>query len=117
MSKLRLIFRLRIHPGQLAALKAVAGRILTIVEQRGPDTLEYEWFLSGDQTECVVLETFASSEALLEHAEMVAEEAQELFSICDLADIWLCGKPSRAVIEKTAAFAPQVYEFLQGRRI
>ena len=116
MTKLRLIFRLKIHNGKLDALKRVAARILTIVQQKGPGTLEYEWFMSADQSECVVLETFASSEALLEHAELVAAEAAELFAVCDLVDIWLCGKPSREVMEKTAAFAPKVYEFLQGRQ-
>src|SRR5687768_6631654 len=98
MSKLRLIFRLKIHNGKLESLKRVAARILTMVQQKGPGTLEYEWFMSADHTECVVLETFASSDALLEHAELVAAEAVELFAVCDLVDIWLCGKPSPAVL-------------------
>jgi quinol monooxygenase YgiN len=115
MSKLRLIFRLKIHDGKLHELKEVAAAILAIVEAKGPGTLEYEWFLNHDQTECVVLETFASSEALLEHADMVTELAHRLFSVCDLADIWLCGDPSAEVVQKTAAFAPQLYSFLQGR--
>ena len=115
MSKLRLIFRLKIHSGRLAEFKEVAAGILAIVEAKGPETLEYEWFLTGDTTECVVLETFASSEALLDHAEAVAELAGRLFALSDMQNIWLCGEPSAEVLAKTAAFAPRVYEFLQGR--
>ena len=115
MNKLRLIFRLQIHMGKLAEFKEVAAAILAAVQASGHDTLEYEWFLNREQTECVVLETFASSEALLAHADRVADLAVRLFSITDLADIWLCGEPSAAVLEKTAAFAPKPYAFMQGR--
>jgi len=115
MTKLRLIFRLKLHPRKLDEFKEVAAAILSAVEARGHDTLEYEWFLNAEQTECVVLETFASSEALLEHADMIADLAVRLFSITDLVDIWLCGEPSAAVLAKTAAFAPKPYAFMQGR--
>jgi len=52
---------------------------------------------------------------LLEHSDLVADLAVRLFSITALADIWLCGEPSAAVLEKTAAFAPKPYAFMQGR--
>ena len=61
------------------------------------------------------LETFASSEALLAHVEATAAHSPHLFALCDMSDIWLCGEPSAAVLERVAAFAPQPYSFLQGR--
>lgn len=115
MTKLRFIFRLKIHAGRLDEFKAVAAQLLAMVQDKGRHTLEYEWFLSGDQTECIVLETFASSEALLVHADMVAEQARRLFSLCDMQDLWLCGEPSAEVLQRAAAFGPKVYSFLQGR--
>ena len=115
MSTLRLIFRLKIHSGKLDEFKEVAASILAVVKAKGHDTLEYEWFLNGDRTECVVLETFADSRALLEHAEHVAELAGRLFALSDMQNIWLCGQPSAEVLEKTAAFGPSVYLLLQGR--
>jgi quinol monooxygenase YgiN len=113
MSKLRIILRVKIHAGKLEDFKAVAGAFLSTVRERCPGTLEYEWFLSGDQ--CVVLETFASSEALLAHVEATAAHSPQLFALCDMSDIWLCGEPSAAVLERVAAFAPKPYSFLQGR--
>ena len=98
MTKLRLIFRLQIHAGKLAEFQEVGAAILAAVQASGHDTLEYEWFLNREQTECVVLDL-----------------AVRLFSITNLADIWLCGEPSAAVLEKTAAFAPKPYAFMQGR--
>jgi quinol monooxygenase YgiN len=55
MSKLRIIVRLKIHTGKLDAFKVLAAAILSVVQERCQGTLEYEWFLSSDQTECVVL--------------------------------------------------------------
>lgn len=115
MNKLRLIFRVRVHAGKREEFKAVAAEILSLVHEHGPHTLEYEWFISGDQTECVVLETFEDSEALLAHAELIAEQAQRLFAACEIQNLWLCGNPSAEIVEKTSAFAPGVYTFLQGR--
>ena len=115
MSKLRIIARLQIHPGKLEEFKARAATVLSVVQDRCPGTLEYEWFLRSNQTECIVLETFASAEALLAHAEVIAEPARQLFAVSDLADMWLCGEPSAAVLERAAAFAPTLYAFLQGR--
>jgi quinol monooxygenase YgiN len=106
---------MRIHDGMLEEFKAVAAEILSLVHDHGPDTLEYEWFMSGDQTECVVLETFRDSEALLAHAELIAEQAQRLFAAGEIKNLWLCGNPSAEVVEKTSAFAPGLYNFLQGR--
>ena len=115
MSKLRFIFRVKIHAGKLGEFEAAAAALLAMVKARGPQTLEYEWFLNDDRTECIVLETFASSEALLVHADMVAEKARELFGSCDILDLWLCGEPTAAALQRTAAFAPRRYSFLQGR--
>lgn len=115
MDKVRLIFRMGIPAGGLGRFKAIAASILAVVEQKGPETLEYEWFLNREQTECVVLETFASSEALLAHAEMISGLAMELFELCDVQLIWLCGNASAAVLEKTAAFGPTHYALLQGK--
>jgi len=115
VSKLRFFFRLKIHAGKLDEFKAVAAALLAMVQEQGRHTLEYEWFLNGDQTECVVLETFADSDALLTHADMVAAQAGRLFALCDMQDLWLCGEPSPAVLQRAAAFAPRQYSFLQGR--
>jgi quinol monooxygenase YgiN len=115
MSKLRIIARLKIHTGKLDEFKVLAATVLSVVQERCPGTLEYEWFLNSDLTECVVLETFASSEALLVHADAVAEHARQMFTLCDMLDIWLCGEPLAAVLERAAAFAPKPYAFLQGR--
>ena len=115
MSKLRFVFRVKIHAGKLDEFKAAGAALLAMVKARGPQTLEYEWFLNDDQTECVVLETFASSEALLVHADMVADTARVLFGLCDILDLWLCGEPTPEVVQRAAAFAPRRYSFLQGR--
>jgi len=114
METLRLIFRMRIHDGKLEAFKAVAAEILDIVIANGGDgTVDYDWFMNDDESECVVVETFADSEALLAHADRVNEPAVRMFGMCDLENLWLCGNPSPAVVEKTSAYGAGVYRYLQ----
>ena len=116
MSRLRLILRVRIHPGKAEEFKALGAAILSVVKEKCPATLEYEWFLSGDQTECVLLETFASSEGLLAHADAISEQAYKLFGLCDISDNWLCGQPAPEVLQRMAAFTPKSYLTLYGKR-
>ncbi len=110
MSKLRLIFRMEIQSGRLEEFKEHAAVIVSMVKDKGGDrTLGYEWYLNEDKMECVFVETFADSEALLSHADYISEKAFDMFSLAEMRDIWLCGSPSQAVLDKMAAFAPTPY--------
>lgn len=115
MNTLRLIFRLRINEGKLEEFKQHASAIIAMVREHGHRTPDYEYFLNADESECVVLESFADSEALLAHADMVAERAVQMFAVCEIQNLWLCGNPSQAVVEKTAAFAPSRFGRWQGK--
>ena len=51
---------------RLAEFKDLAARALELT--RGEEaTLQYDWFLSEDETKCVVRETYANSDAVLAH--------------------------------------------------
>jgi quinol monooxygenase YgiN len=115
MSRLRLILRVKIHGGKVDEFTALGAAIVSVVQDKCPGTLEYEWYLSGDQAECVLLETFASSEALLAHAGAISEQAYKLFGLCDITDNWLCGCPAPEVLQLMAAFAPKSYLTLYAK--
>ena len=67
MSKISVRFVLTLHDGQIDALRDVAMRCVAAVRDKDTGTLQYDWYLSPNGKECVVLETYESSEALLEH--------------------------------------------------
>ena len=106
MDTLRVMFRVRILDGKLEAFQRHALALLAMVETHCPGTVEYEWFLDAARAECVVLETFANSAAFLRHVDLVAARAAQMFALCELQDIWLCGNPSPEVLTRSAAFAP-----------
>ena len=57
---------LNIDPAKLSAFKQVVAEAVALAKNE-EGTLRYEYFLSPDETTCVVLETYASSEAALAH--------------------------------------------------
>ena len=78
--------------------------------EKDTKTLRYDWFLSDDGTECEVREGYVDADALIEHAQHVAEARDELFR--DFAydhDMTLYGEPSPALaelIEQLAGVVP-----------
>ena len=103
-----------IDPAKLSEFKKVVAQAIEIAK-REEATLQYEYFMSADETACVVLETYASSEALLAHMAGGGSVHQRLFELGgDLkADVF--GDPSPALVEATAAFKPKIYSSIGGK--
>jgi quinol monooxygenase YgiN len=98
MNELIGIARLRIHPGKLEEFKRLQALCLESVRTKDTGTLQYECFLSSDNAECVVIERYRDSEALLEHFVNLGETAAALFETCSAAGE-LCGSPSPELIK------------------
>jgi quinol monooxygenase YgiN len=58
---------MKIRNGKLEGFKRHAAECVSQANDKDPGTLQYDWFLSSDQTICEVREAFASSEALIAH--------------------------------------------------
>lgn len=97
MSQLQVTARLAIHPGKLGEFKAVAAQCMESVRTRDSGTLQYDWFFSADQTECVVRETYRDSDAILEHVGNLGETLHDLLAVCDI-DLEIFGAPSPALL-------------------
>lgn len=113
MSQIQVTARLTIHEGKLDAFRAVASRCMDAVRTRDTGTLQYDWFLSPDGTECVVRETYRDSEAVLEHMGNLADLLGQLGALADL-DVEVYGVPSPALVEAAAPLAPRVYAPFQS---
>ena len=73
MGELIGIARFRFHPGRIEEYKRLSAQAMEIVRAKEPGTLEYSVFFNEDESEAVVIERFANSEALLEHGANMAE--------------------------------------------
>ena len=74
VSELQGIGRFKFHEGgKLEEFKRLSAQAMEIVQAKDTGTLQYEIYFSDDQSECIVLERYRDSEALLEHAANLGE--------------------------------------------
>ena len=98
MEELQVSARFKIHDGKLDAFKAAAEKCLQSVREKDTATLQYDWFFSEDQTECVVRERYSSSETLLQHIVNLGDIFQELLAAGDFS-VELFGRPSAELLK------------------
>src|SRR5512133_451825 len=111
--------RIKIREGELEGFKAQAAEIMSQVREKDTKTLRYDWFISDDGTKCEVREAYVDADAVLEHAQHIAEARAKLFQ--DFAydhDMTLYGEPSPALAAAFEALGDAVtytqYGFFQG---
>jgi quinol monooxygenase YgiN len=71
-TELQAIVRFRFHEGQVEEFKRLSGECMEIVRAQDIGTLQYDTYFNADETECIVLERFRDSDALIEHGENLA---------------------------------------------
>ena len=67
VSELRGIARFKFHEGKAEEFKRLSAQSMEIVRTKDTGTLQYDIYFNDDQSECIVLERYRDSEALIEH--------------------------------------------------
>ena len=93
MSELQGIARIRFHEGKLEEFKRVSAQCMEIVRTKDTGTLQYEVYFNDDQSECMVLERYRDSEALIEHAAHLGELSEAIVATGSVTGE-LLGEPS-----------------------
>ena len=93
MSELQGIARCRFHEGGLEAFKRLAAQAMEIVRNQDTGTLQFEISFNDDQSECIVLERYRDSQALIEHAEHFGDLSEAIIRTGSFAGE-LIGEPS-----------------------
>ena len=108
MGELIGIARFRFHPGQVEEYKRLSALAMDIVRAKEPGTLEYSIFLNEDETEAVVIERFASSEALLEHGANMSEISPAVLATATVEGE-LLGEPNAELRAKLTGPEPELF--------
>jgi quinol monooxygenase YgiN len=108
MGELIGIARFRFHPGKVEEYKRLSAQAMDIVRARERDTLEYSIYLNEDESEAVVIERFASSEALLEHGANMSEISPAVLATATVEGE-LLGEPNAELRSKLTGPEPQLY--------
>ena len=91
----------------------MAEKCLSIVKAKDKDTLQYDWYFDGSQTECVVREKYPDSKALLVHLGNIGELFGKLVALGEFsAEVY--GEPSEELLQATKGLNIKVYTFYQG---
>ena len=93
MSELQGIVRFKFHEGKVEEFKRLSAQCLEIVRAKDTGTLQYDTYLNDDQSECIVLERFRDSEALIEHGANLAHLMEAILATGSVSGE-LLGEPS-----------------------
>lgn len=71
-TELHAIVRFRFHNGDVEEFKRLSAQCMEIVRSQDTGTLQYDTYFNDDETECIVIERFRDSDALIQHGENLA---------------------------------------------
>ena len=117
MSKIQVSAKMKINHGMLEEFKQQAAKCISIAKEKDPGTLQYDWFISSDKTNCEIRETYESSKALLAHVSNLQEALQILFEkFASDHSVVIYGEPSIELLEnaKARGIGITIFSFLQG---
>ena len=75
MSELLGIARFKFHEGKVEEFKRLSAQAMEIVRTKDSGTLQYDIYLNDDGSECMVIERYRDSAALIEHFENLGDLA------------------------------------------
>ena len=112
MSELLGIARFKFHEGRGEEFKRLSAQAMEIVRARDTGTLQYDIFFNDDQSECIVLERYRDSQALIEHGAHLGDLAEAILATGSVSGE-LLGEPSPELRAKLAGsvvrlFAPHL---------
>jgi quinol monooxygenase YgiN len=102
VSELRGIARFKFHEGKFEEFKRLSAQAMEIVRTRDTGTLQYDTYFNEDQSECIVLERFRDSEALIEHAAHLADLMEPILATASVVHGEVLGEPSPVLRAKLA---------------
>jgi quinol monooxygenase YgiN len=87
------IGRIKFHEGKFEAFKRLAAQAMEIVRTMDSGTLQYDIFLNNDQSECIVIERYQDSAAVMMHGSHIGDLVASMFATGSASSEML-GEPS-----------------------
>jgi quinol monooxygenase YgiN len=93
VSELQGIARFKFHERRVEEFKRLSARCMEVVRAQDTGTLQYDVYFNDDQSECIVLERYRDSEALIEHAAHLGDLTEAILATGSVSGE-LLGEPS-----------------------
>ena len=117
MSKIQTSAKMKIPSGKLEEYKQQVAEYISQIKEKDTGTLQFDWFISGDKTDCEIRETYASSESALAHQDHLHELQGIFFKKFGLPySLIIYGDPSPELLKiaKAGGMDVKVFSLLQG---
>jgi quinol monooxygenase YgiN len=102
MGELLGIARFKIHEGKVEEFKRLSAEAKEIVRTKDTGTLAYDLYFDGDQSECVMVERFRDSEALIEHTANIGDLGAAVLATVSVVHGELLGEPNEEIKARLA---------------
>jgi quinol monooxygenase YgiN len=106
VSELQGISWIKLHEDKLEEFKRLSARCMEIVRTKDTGTLQFEIHFNDDESECIVLERYRDSGALIEHGAHLGELGEAILASGSVTGACLA-QPSA---ELRALFAPSAVQ-------
>jgi quinol monooxygenase YgiN len=115
MKNIQITAKFKIHDVKVEEFKKIADDCVVAVakNEKGKGAIQYDWFFSPDEKECVVREIYTDSNAVLAHMGNVGEFLGQLIAMSDF-ELEVYGNLSEDLQKASAPLNPKVYSFYQG---
>jgi quinol monooxygenase YgiN len=117
MSKIQVSAKMKIPEGMLEEFKVQVTECIRQVKEKDHGTLQYDWFLCCDNSECEIREAYESSDAALLHQSNLSEQLRILFEkFGSVHSVVIYGDPSAELLEnvKSSGIETVIFSFLKG---
>ena len=94
MSELLGIARFKFLEGKREEYLRLSEQARDIVRTKDSGTLQYDLYLNGDQSECMIIERYRDSEAAMEHAANLGHLFDAVLATVSVVHGELLGEPS-----------------------
>ena len=112
MSEIQGIARFKFDGGNLEEFKRLAALCMEIARTKDTGTLQYDVYFNEDQSECIVVERYRDSDALIAHATNLGDISEEILATGSVSGA-LLGEPSaelRAMMADSAVCLLTLYQ-------
>ena len=114
MAAVAYLIEMTIEAGKVDEFKEKARAYTEAVQAGEPGTLEYQWWLSEDDSRGLLKETFDSSESILTHFGNVGPSLPELLAIAPFTRFEIFGEVTDAAREALDPLGAKYFSHLVG---
>lgn len=106
--EIRGVARFKFNDGKVKEFKRLCAELIDVTRATDTGTLQFEIYLSDDESECVIYERYRDSESVIDHGAHVGEIMRAIFATGSGPSA-LLGEPSAELAAMTAGSPVTVF--------